>query len=120
MQANQKMQTIDAYISACPEAIQPKLKELRKIILSAEPGLTERMSWQMPTFFLEGNVIHFAAHKHHIGLYPGTEFIEKFQERLKSYTTSKGAIQIPNEREFDIALIHDIVKFNIERNLHRQ
>ena len=68
-------QTIDDYIAACPEAIQPKLEELRKIILDAAPELSQKISWQMPTFHLKGNVIHFAAHKNHIGVYPGPDAI---------------------------------------------
>ena len=105
---------IDDYISACPEAIQPKLKELRKIISRAEPEMTEKLSWQMPTFFLGGNVIHFAAHKKHIGLYPGPKAIEVFSYRLERYKTSKGAIQIPNDMPLDSNLIRDIVRFNVQ------
>ncbi|MFB0921578.1 MAG: DUF1801 domain-containing protein [Oscillospiraceae bacterium] len=105
--------TIDDYISACSEEIQPKLKELRKIISNAEPEMTEKISWQMPTFFLKGNVIHFAAHKKHIGLYPGPKAIEVFSHRLESYKTTKGAIQIPNDMPLDRDLIRDIVRFNI-------
>lgn len=114
MQEKISILTIDDYISACPEEIQPKLKELRQIISRAEPEMTEKISWQMPTFFLKGNVIHFAAHKKHIGLYPGPKAIEVFSHRLESYKTTKGAIQIPNDVPLDSNLIRDIVRFNIE------
>ena len=106
--------TINDYIAACPEEIRPKLRELREIISKAEPEMTEKISWQMPTFFLNGNVIHFAAHKKHIGLYPGPKAIEVFSHRLESYKTTKGAIQIPNDMSLDRDLIRDIVRFNIQ------
>ncbi len=106
--------TIDDYISVCPETIQPKLKELRRIISNAEPEMSEKISWQMPTFFLKSNVIHFAAHKKHIGLYPGPKAIEVFSHRLEGYRTTKGAIQIPNDTPLDSSLIRDIVRFNVE------
>lgn len=120
MQEKLNIQTIDDYIFACPEAIQPKLEELKQIILSAAPEMTEKISWQMPTFYLRGNVIHFAAHKKHIGIYPGPEAIEKFAKRLESYKTSKGAIQIPNDKPLDSLLIKDIVKFNIEKSVREK
>lgn len=114
MQEKTGILTIDDYISSCPEEIRPKLKELRDLISRAEPDMTEKISWQMPTFYLKGNVIHFAAHKKHIGLYPGAKAIEVFSHRLESYKTSKGAIQIPNDVPLDKNLIRDIVRFNIE------
>lgn len=113
MEEKTKILTIDEYIKACTIEIQPKLNELREIIKNTYPELTEKMSWQMPTFYYKGNIIHFAANKKHIGLYPGVEAIEEFKERLVDYKTSKGAIQIPNDKELDVNLIQDIVKFNI-------
>jgi uncharacterized protein YdhG (YjbR/CyaY superfamily) len=113
MEEKTKILTIDEYIKVSPIEIQPKLNELRTIIKNTCPDLTEKMSWQMPTFYYKGNIIHFAANKKHIGLYPGVEAIEKFKNRLVEYKTSKGAIQIPNDKELDVSLIQDIVKYNI-------
>ena len=107
--------TIDDYISSCSEEIQPKLQDLRKIISTAAPEMTEKISWRMPAFSLGKNVIQFAAFKKHIGIYPGPAVIEEFAERLKGYKTSKGAIQIPNDMPLDRALIEDIVAFNIKK-----
>lgn len=119
MKESNKVQTIDDYIETCSEEIQPKLKELRKMIAEVSSELTEKMSWQMPTFYYKGNIIHFGAHKKHIGLYPGVQAIENFAERLEVYKTSKGAIQIPNERVLDKSLIQDIVKFNLDINKNK-
>lgn len=116
---NEGSQFINEYINSCSDDIQSKLFKLREVILEAEPALTEKISWQMPTFYLDGNVIHFAANKKHIGVYPGEQAIDKFAERLKPYKTSKGAIQIPYEEELDASLIQDIVKFNVMVNKKR-
>jgi uncharacterized protein YdhG (YjbR/CyaY superfamily) len=113
MRETEDNQTIDAYISSCPEAVRPKLRELRAIISEVEPEMKEKISWQMPTFYRKGSIIHFAAHKKHVGLYPGAAAIEQFSDRLEDYHTSKGAIQIPYEKAFDKALIRDIILFNL-------
>lgn len=115
MEEKREIKTIDDYILSCSEIIQPKLKELRKIISNAAPEMTEKISWRMPAFCLNKNVIQFAAFKNHIGIYPGPAVIEELAERLKGYKTSKGAIQIPNDMPLDRALIEDIVEFNIKK-----
>ena len=119
MQEGVKVQTIDEYIATCSEAIQPKLRELRQIIMDASPELIEKISWQMPTFYFNGNVIHFAAHKKHIGLYCGAEAVAMFGDILESYKTFNGTIQLPNDRDLDAYLIRDIVKFNVEMNRNK-
>jgi len=96
------VQAIDEYIAACPEDIQPKLRELKQIIVNAGPELKEKISWQI------------AAHRNHIGLYPGPAAIEEFAERLQPYKTSKGAIRLPNATPLDKDLISDIVLFNLK------
>lgn len=108
-------QTVDDYIAACDVTAQPKLRQLRKIIREAEPTLTERISWRMPTYRLNRDVIHFAANRRHVGVYPGSEAIEHFADRLGDYRTSKGAIQIPYDRELDAELIADLVQFSIDQ-----
>ncbi len=108
--------TIDDYILGCADSIRPRLVELRRILRASGPEMTEKISWRMPTFYYKGNVIHFAAFKNHIGLYPGAEAIVEFADRLAPYHTSKGAIQIPTGAAFDEKLIYDIVRFNIAKN----
>lgn len=119
MEESPRIKTIDEYIGICSEEIQPKLKKLRQIILDASSELTEKISWGMPTFYFSGNIIHFAVHKKHIGLYCGAEAVQYFREKLQSYKTFNGTIQIPNNRELDIDLIQNIVKFNVERNRNK-
>ncbi len=107
------MTPIDMYINAQPEEIQPVLKEIRKTIKEAAPESIEKISYQMPTFYLKKNIIHFAVLKNHIGLYPGPKAIEFFADRIK-YKTSKGTIRIPMKEEIPHDLISEMVKFNVE------
>ena len=119
MEKDIKMKTIDEYIGTCSEEIRPTLRELRQIIRDVSLELTEKISWGMPTFYFKGNVIHFASHKKHIGLYCGAEAVQNFGDELQGYKTSNGTIQIPNNRELDENLIQNIVRFNIEGNRNK-
>lgn len=105
-----KPTTIDAYIAQCPPELQERLQTLRSAIRAAEPEAKEKISWAMPTFTLHGNLIHFAAHKGHVGLYPGAEAIEFFAPRLTGYHTSKGAIQFPHKEPLPLGFIGEIVR----------
>ena len=89
-----KPQTIDEYIDAQDASVRPKLREVRAIIRAAIPEAQERMSWSMPTFWRGRNIIHFAASKRHLGLYPGGEATTVFADALKDYDVSKGTIRI--------------------------
>lgn len=109
--ADVKIQTIDEYISSCNYDVQPRLRELRQIIHDSVDGLSEKISWRMPTLYKNDRQVFFGAYKNHIGLYPAPEPIEKFSDRLVGYKTSKGAIQLPNDKPFDIELIQDIVRY---------
>lgn len=110
-------QNIDEYIAGFPEDIQILMEKLRTAIKKAAPEATEKISWQMPTFQLKGNLIHFAGHKKHIGLYPGVEAMEAFKEELVSYKTTKGGVQLPYDKPLPLDLVAKIVRFNIKRNL---
>ena len=108
--------TIDEYIKTCPAEIQGELQRLREVIKEAAPEAGEKISWQMPTFTLHGNLVHFAAHKNHIGFYPGADGIEAFKEELAGYKTSKGAVQFPNGKPLPYDIITRIVKYRVAEN----
>jgi uncharacterized protein YdhG (YjbR/CyaY superfamily) len=112
-----KFSSIDEYIAAFPEEIQKILEELRATIESAAPGAEEKISYQMPTFTLKGNLVHFAAHKKHIGFYPTPSGIQAFEQELSIYDTSKGAIRFPTDKPLPLDLISKIVKFRVNENL---
>ena len=109
---------IKKYIAEQDETIRPRLEDVYKVISDALPNAEERISWGMPTFWERRNIIHFAAAKKHIGLYPGPEAIEFFADRLQDYKTSKGAIQFPNNKELPLDLIKDLSRWCYERNMN--
>lgn len=108
-----KVNSIDEYIALQPEAVQPILQHIRQVIREAAPEATEKISWQMPTFWQGRNLVHFAANKKHIGLYPGGEATTYFADRLTGYKTSKGVIHLPLGEPVDDALIADIVRWRV-------
>lgn len=113
---NARFSTIDEYIATFPEAIQAKLQALRAVIHAAAPDATEKISYQMPTFFLHGNLVHFAAYKNHIGFYPAPHGIEAFQEELATYKGAKGSVQFPIEEPLPMELISRMVRYRAAEN----
>lgn len=107
---------IEQYIEGFDSEKKHILKELLLIIRKVAPSETiETISYQMPTFRYNGNLIHFAAFKNHIGLYPGPDVIQHFASELQAYKTSKGAIQIPLDKPLPKKLIESIVLYNVEK-----
>ena len=85
----------------------------------AAPNAEETIKYAMPTFTYHGNLIHFAAYKNHIGLYPTPSGIEKFSDQLASYKKAKGSIRFPLDQPIPYELIHEIVKFRVQENQAR-
>ena len=102
--------TIDEYILSQDEEIRGQLQSVREVIREKLPDAAEKISWSMPTYWKEYNIIHFAAQKKHIGLYPGPEAVKHFAERLDQagFKYSKGSIQIPYSDELPLDLIAEI------------
>lgn len=106
--------SIDEYINSFDSNTQQELQKLRLLIRTAAPDdAKETISYGMPTYRWNGNLIHFAKFKNHIGIYPGPTAIEAFSDRLTSFKTSKGAIQIPLDIPLPENLLIDIIQFNI-------
>ena len=114
-----KFNTIDEYIRTFPPDIQKTLGKIRETIKKTAPSAEESISYQIPTFKLNGNLVHFAAFKNHIGFYPGAKAIEVFKEDLSRYNTSKGAVQFPFEQPIPLDLISKIVKYTVKFNLEK-
>jgi uncharacterized protein YdhG (YjbR/CyaY superfamily) len=109
--------SIDEYITTFPADIQVLLEAVRATIKAAAPEAEEKISYQMPTFFLKGNVVHFAAWKHHIGLYPAPSGAEAFKDELLAYDSAKGSIKFPIDQPLPLDLIGRIVQFRVAENL---
>ena len=111
-----RFETVDQYISACPEKTGKRLKELRKTIKEAAPEAVEKISYNMPAFTYKGMLLYYAAHTNHIGFYPLTTAIAAFKKELKEYNCSKGTVQFPNDEPLPLELISRMVKFRVEEN----
>ncbi len=112
--------SVDDYIAQFPKDVQHKLKSMRHTIIQAAPEVNEKISYGMPTFFMDKNLVHFAAYKNHIGFYPTPSAIEEFADELSQYKTSKGAVQFPHNQPLPYALITRIVKFRVAENQKRK
>ncbi|MEY2195029.1 iron chaperone [Neobacillus sp. BF23-41] len=111
--------SIDEYIQQFPPDVQEKLNTLRKVIKESAPDAEEKISYQMPTFALRGNLVHFAAYKNHIGFYPTSSGIAAFKDELSQYKGAKGSVQFPIEKPLPYILISEIVKFRVAENMKR-
>jgi uncharacterized protein YdhG (YjbR/CyaY superfamily) len=111
--------TIDEYIAGFPEDVQKILTRVRAVIHTAAPDAKEKISYQMPTFFLNGNLVHFAAFKHHIGFYPTPSGVTEFMPELEKYEKSKGAIQFPLDQPIPYDLIGRITSFRVKESLEK-
>jgi uncharacterized protein YdhG (YjbR/CyaY superfamily) len=110
---------IDEYIAGFPHDVQEILEKIRMTIRKAAPDAEETINYQIPTFTLKGNLVHFAAFKKHIGFYPTPTGIEKFKNELSVYEGAKGSVKFPLDKPIPFALISKIVKFRVKENLAR-
>lgn len=111
--------SIDEYIAQFPQDIQEILNKLRQVIKESAPDAEEKISYGMPTFVLNRNLVHFAAYKNHIGFYPTPNGINTFKQELSEYKTSKGAVQFPIGKPIPYELVSKIVKFRVSENMSK-
>lgn len=111
--------TIDEYIARHPENVQAILRRIREIVRKAAPNAEETIKYQIPTFVLNGNLVHFAAFQHHIGFYPTPSGITQFKQELSAYKGAKGSVQFPLDAPIPFSLITKIVKFRVKETLEK-
>jgi len=111
--------TVDAYIGSFPKAVREILQTVRMTIKAAAPQAEETIRYRMPTFTLNGTLVHFAAFQKHIGFYPTPSAIEKFRRELAGYEGGRGSVQFPLGRPVPLDLISEIVKFRVAENLSK-
>jgi uncharacterized protein YdhG (YjbR/CyaY superfamily) len=119
MSENKKPENTEQYIISFPLKVQDLLRSLRALILDLAPSATEKLSYGMPAYFLNGSLVYFAAFKNHIGFYPHPSAIKAFQDELLLYKTSKGAIQFSYDKPLPIDLIKKMVVFRIVENQNK-
>lgn len=119
-ESKRQFKSIDEYIDTFPERVQRILNELRQTIKDAAPEAEETINYGIPTFTLNGNLVHFAAFDKHIGFYPTPSGMEAFQKELSSYKGAKGSVQFPIDQALPLPLIRRIVEFRVRENLERK
>ena len=116
LSSKQKFQTIDEYIKTFPKDTQKILESVRQAIKNAAPEAEETINYQIPTFKLNGNLVHFAAFKNHIGFYPTPSGQKAFQKELAVYKSGKGSVQFPLDKPIPLSLIKKIVQYRVKEN----
>src|SRR5215203_5485288 len=112
--------TIDEYIGDYPKDVQQLLEQVRNTIKKAAPKAEEKINYGIPTFTLNGNLVHFGAYKNHIGFYATPTGHEAFKKELSSYRQGKGSVQFPIDQPLPLTLISKIVKFRVIENLEKK
>lgn len=114
--AKTNFKSIDEYIKTFPVYVQKILKQVRQTIKEAAPEAEETINYQIPTFKLNGNLVHFAAFKNHIGFYPAPSGHKAFEKELSVYKSGKGSVQFPLDKPMPLALIKRIVQYRVKEN----
>ncbi|MFN0070919.1 MAG: iron chaperone [Chloroflexota bacterium] len=112
--AKESPRNIDEYIAGFPRDVQEILERIRATIKNVAPEAEEAIKYQIPTFVLNGNLVHFAAFKNHVGFYPTPSGIEAFKEELSPYDGAKGSVKFPIDKPMPLGLIEQIVNFRVE------
>ena len=112
--------TIDEYIATFPKNVQSLLEEMRQAIRDSAPNAEEIISYQMPAFRLNGNLVYFAAWKSHIGLYPTFSAVEAFKEELADYEVTKGTVKFPIDKPIPFDLVKKMVRYRVKENLDKR
>lgn len=105
--------TIDEYIAEFPPQTQAVLEQMRALIRASAPDAVETISYAIPTFDLNGHLVHFAGYRNHIGFYPTGRGIEAFRDELACYKGGKGSVQFPLDQPLPVDLIRRIVEFRV-------
>lgn len=112
--------SIKEYIAMAPKDKREVLQKMYTEIKSAAPKATESIKYGMPTFELNGNLVHFAAMKGHLGFYPAPSGVEAFKEKLSAFDTSKGCIRFPYDKKIPYAVVKQIVRFRVKENTSKK
>ncbi len=111
---------MDDYIDRHPKEIRRLLNQMRRTIQKAAPQAKETISYRIPTFTLNGNLVHFGAFKDHIGFFPTSSGISAFDKQLSAYKTSRGTVQFPFDKPLPLALVSRIVKFRVKESENKR
>lgn len=114
-----RVNVVDDYMDRFPEPVERLLRKMRRTIKKAAPQAKEAMSYGIPTFILNGNLVWFAAHKKHIGFYPGAAAIAAFETELSAFKRAKGSVQFPFDKPLPLVLVRRVVRFRVKQNMRK-
>jgi uncharacterized protein YdhG (YjbR/CyaY superfamily) len=118
--SRRQSKTMDEYIAAFPKNVQDILEKMRRVIRESAPQAEEAISYGIPTFKLNGNLVHFAGYKNHIGFYPTSSAIAAFKEELSPYKQAKGTVQFPIDKPIPLDLVKRIIRYRVKENLDKK
>lgn len=111
--------TVDEYIKTFPASVRSILEKVRQTIKQAAPQAEEVISYGIPTFKLNGNLVHFGGAKNHVGFYPGPGAIEEFKADISNYQSSKGTVQFQLDEPIPYDLIKKITEYRVKQTLEK-
>jgi uncharacterized protein YdhG (YjbR/CyaY superfamily) len=109
-----QFKNMDEYFATFPKNVQDSLEKLRRVIRESAPQSEETISYGIPTFKLNGNLVHFAAFKNHLGFYPTPSAITAFKKGLSPYKQAKGSVQFPWDKPIPFDLVKKIVAYRVK------
>ncbi|MDR0414430.1 MAG: DUF1801 domain-containing protein [Prevotellaceae bacterium] len=115
----EEVKTVDEYIMGFNPAVQKTLSELRSFIKSEAPEAVEKISYGMPTFYLKGNLVHFAAFKNHYGFFPTPSGINEFEKELAPYRSGKGTLRFPFNEPIPWDVLKKVIRYRVAENLRK-
>jgi uncharacterized protein YdhG (YjbR/CyaY superfamily) len=116
MKSTAPAESVEKYVRDFPTEVKKRLLTLRSMVLELAPEATEKISYRMPAYFLNGRLLYFAAHKNHIGFYPMASGILFMQDKLQGYVHATGSVQFPHEQPLPLKLIRQIIVFRVKEN----
>lgn len=120
MTKKKQIKTIDEYIAKFPEDVQDILEKIRQVIKESAPDAEETINYQIPTYKLKGNLVHFGAFKNHIGFYPTPSAMDEFKKELSLYEVAKGSVKFPINKPIPYGLVKKIVKYRVQETKHKE
>jgi uncharacterized protein YdhG (YjbR/CyaY superfamily) len=116
MKSTAPAESVEKYVRDFPTEVKKRLLTLRSMVLELAPEATEKISYRMPAYFLNGRLLYFAAHKNHIGFYPMASGILFMEDKLQGYVHATGSVQFPHDQPLPLKLIRQIIVFRVKEN----
>lgn len=115
-----RSKTVEEYIGKAPKEIQPKLKELRKLVKTRVPDAEEKISYGMPYYGYHGRLFYFAYFKDHISVFIMNGVADDFDKELMGMRTGRATLRLPLDKKLPVALLKKLIKTTAKKNEERR